>query len=241
MPERRPPDIVAHRGIHHALPENSREALWKALDDGFWVELDVHAAADGVPVVIHDDTLDRTTKGTGPIWAWSSAELTKMRLRGGGFVPTLADCLARPLGVQLGWVIEIKPAAAPELVDRVYELASMAGTFIIQSFDPENVRHARGLQHAPTALLVGDERELDTALNDQWERVNLFHRLATPLVVERLRANGAGVGVWTVNEEADVRRVIDLGVDLIISDHPWRVREMVYNLSPDEWRRREGR
>ena len=69
----------------------------------------------------------------------------------------------------------------------------------------------------------------------------IHQRLLTPSLVERLRGQCKVVGTRTVNEEADIRRVIDLGVDLIISDNPWRVREAVYYLSPDEWRQREGR
>jgi glycerophosphoryl diester phosphodiesterase len=241
MPQRQPPVIVAHRGIHHGLPENSREAIWKALADAFWVELDVHAAADGVPVVIHDDTLDRTTMATGPVWALSSAELKKTGLRGGGLVPTLEDCLAHKRDPQLGWVVEIKPPGAYELVRRTYDLLC-GGYFMIQSFDPDNVRYGEKLWECPTALLVGDQQELDAALaSGTWEQINVHHRLLTPALVERLRAQRAGVGAWTVNEEPDIRRVIDLGVDLIISDNPWRVREAVYYLSPDEWRAREGR
>src|SRR5262245_37066190 len=118
-----PARIVAHRGIHHGLPENSREAIWKALDDQLWVELDVHAAADGVPRVIHDETLDRTTNRTGPVWSFPSSELTRVGLRGGGLLPTLEDCLARKIDKKVGWLIEIKPPGAHELIRRVYEMA----------------------------------------------------------------------------------------------------------------------
>jgi len=232
-----PPTIVAHRGIHHALPENSREAIWKALDDGFWVELDVHASADGMPVVIHDETLNRTTTHAGPVWALPSPELQRVPLRGGGLLPTLEDCLARK---GEGWLVEIKPHGAHELIRRTYELLGDR-PFIIQSFDPDNVRYASKLWECPTALLVGNERELDAALAERWDRVNLHHRLLTPELVKRLTDQGAEVGAWTVNEEADIQRVIDLGVGTIISDNPWRVREKVYYLTPDEWRSREGR
>jgi glycerophosphoryl diester phosphodiesterase len=235
-----PPLIVAHRGIHHALPENSREALWKALDNSFWVECDVHAAGDGVPIVMHDETLDRTTEGSGPVWAFSSAELKQVRLRGGGLVPTLEDCLTHKMDRGLGWLVEIKPHGADELVRRTYDLLQ-GRPFVIQSFDPHNVRYASKLWECSTALLAGDEQELAAAFDGDWQQVNVNHRLLKPQVVQRLRDAGAGVGAWTVNEEPDIRRVIDLGVDLIISDNPWRVREAVYYLSPDEWRAREGR
>ena len=229
MPERRPPVIVAHRGIHHGLPENSREAIWKALDDTFWVELDVHAAADGVPVVIHDDTLDRTTNATGPVSARTSEELKRIGLRGGGLLPTLEDVMAREFDTRLGWVIEIKPPDARELVQRVYDLARRyASDFLIQSFDANNVRDAMQLPDCPTALLIGDERELRDGLLGDAPRLNLAHRLLTPQVIEDCHAEGVyQIGAWTVNEEPDIRRVIDLGVETIISDKPERVREIV--------------
>jgi glycerophosphoryl diester phosphodiesterase len=217
------PQIVAHRGIHHALPENSLEAIWKALDDSFWVELDVHAAADGVPVVIHDDALDRTTTRSGPVWSLTSSELKRVPLCGGGLLPTLEDCLARK---GAGWLVEIKPYGAHELIRRTRGLLGDR-PFIIQSFDPDNVRFAAKLRRCPAALLVGNDRELEVAVKSKWDRVNLHHRLLTAELIERLSETGAQVGAWTVNEEPDIRRVIELGVDTIISDEPWRVRQLV--------------
>jgi glycerophosphoryl diester phosphodiesterase len=240
-----PVRIVAHRGIHHGLPENSREAIWRALDDQFWVELDVHAAADGVPIVLHDDTLDRTTNATGPVWAKTSAELKRVGLRGGGLVPTLEDCLARKIDKQVGWLIEIKPPGARELVRRTFELAwDRLGYFVLQSFDLDNVRYAQELcrDEAPVSLLVGDQQELEAALAGDWYHVNVDHRLLTPDVMKRFWDKGAfDIGAWTVNEREDIQRVIDLGIGTIISDNPWRVREMVYYLTPDEWRNRLSR
>jgi glycerophosphoryl diester phosphodiesterase len=76
------PIIVAHRGLHHQFPENSVEAFRAAVEAGFgWVEFDVQAASDGTPVIIHDETLDRTTMGTGPVARRRGEELRHVRMR----------------------------------------------------------------------------------------------------------------------------------------------------------------
>jgi len=78
------PRIVAHRGFCKAHPENSLSAFRSAERIGCeWVECDVHSSADGVPVVIHDDTLDRTTSGSGPVAAKAFSDLSDLRLKFG--------------------------------------------------------------------------------------------------------------------------------------------------------------
>src|SRR6476661_5043820 len=80
----RAPTIVAHRGLHHDAPENSQAALVAALKAGFrWVECDVWDSLDGFPVVIHDESLERTTTGTGLVHQRRLDELRAMRLRNG--------------------------------------------------------------------------------------------------------------------------------------------------------------
>src|SRR5688572_8407861 len=101
-----PPTIVAHRGIHHAHPENSLAAFDEAIKAGFWVECDVHASRDGEPVIIHDETLDRTTEWRGRVDAFDVADLQHVRLRDSHqTLPKLADAL-RSGG---RWLVEVKP------------------------------------------------------------------------------------------------------------------------------------
>src|ERR1700675_773367 len=84
-----PPRVIGHRGAAGLAPENTLAGFRKAAEIGVgWVEVDVHLSADGVPVVIHDDTLDRTTSGTGPVAAKSAAALEALG------VPTLAATIA---------------------------------------------------------------------------------------------------------------------------------------------------
>jgi glycerophosphoryl diester phosphodiesterase len=228
------PRIVAHRGLHRVQPENSCEAFELALNEGFWVECDVQASAEGEAVVLHDATLDRTTSGRGECAAQPMAALAPLRLRDASGaltaarLPALGEALSKSRR-DAGWLIEIKPPDARALIERVIDLLSVRGCgWVIQSFRAENVIHARSCcDSAKTALLVDRQVDLDAALNERWVAVHMHHRLATAPVVQWLRERGASVGVWTVNEPADIRRILGLGVDTIISDEPQRVRDAI--------------
>ena len=231
--ERVRPKIVAHRGYCKTHPENSlsafRNAEWVGCD---WVECDVHAAADGTPVVIHDETLDRTTGGTGPVADRIISDLAHLRLRFNGHltgepIPTL-DRLLAALKPTTGILVELKPPNSPRLVrDVLRVLHAERRPWVLQSFDPANVLEVCARDPAaPAALLVEDEPMLRRALGERWRSVHADHTLLTPEVVQTLRSNRAGVGAWTVNEPADLRRVIGLGVDWLITDEPLLARDL---------------
>jgi glycerophosphoryl diester phosphodiesterase len=219
-----PPIIVAHRGLHRAHPENSLAAFELAINDGFWVECDVHASRDGIPVVIHDETLERTTQASGRVDALDARDLERVRLRGSDqTVPTLE----RALSGGGSWLVEVKPLAARDLVRHVVDLLvrDKSVRWIVQSFDADNVRQLWAYHPmAAGALLVEDPRVLERAIDQRWPAVHLSHELLTSDARDRLRGAGSSVGVWTVNDPPDVRRVLELGVEMIITDEPERAR-----------------
>ena len=93
------------------------------------------------------------------------------------------------------------------------------------SFHPSNLIHAWAIDSAISCVLLVETRaQLERAIRETWPEVYPSHELLTPQVRDRLRAAGSSIGVWTVNEPADIRRVLDLGVDMIITDEPHRVR-----------------
>jgi glycerophosphoryl diester phosphodiesterase len=231
--------IAAHRGGAILWPENSltafRHSLALPLEQ---IELDVHASAEGEPVVIHDPTLDRTTDGSGPVVARPLAALRGLRLRGTGgeAVPTLAEVLAllAPAGKALR--LEVKADAAgrpyPGLVPRclgLLDAAGMRGRCILMSFQPLSVAEAaRAGGLAGVALLVearpwrgrGVALAIAAARAAGATELGLPVGEPTPEDVAALRAAGLGLACWGANEAAGIRRALVLGLDAITTDDP---------------------
>jgi len=245
------PLIAAHRGGAALWPENSLLAFRNALALGVdLLELDVHLSADGEVVVLHDATLDRTTTGHGPVREATTATLASLRLRArDGHVtdepiPTLAQVLDLAAPTRVGVLPEIKVGADgrryPGIEEQVLALLGARGLLAratVQAFAPETIRRLREL--APgvrTMLLVGRarvERERVTpATAVQWTvdagatDLGIDHRLVDRGVVDAARKASVRLAVWTVNDETDMRRLIDLGVDAVMTDRPDLLRRL---------------
>jgi glycerophosphoryl diester phosphodiesterase len=229
--------VVAHRGLHAHSPENSREAIVAAWNGGIpWCECDVHASADGRAVVLHDDTLERTTVGRGPVRHKPWAELKETHLidRRGMASSSRLPGLVEIVGMmprQSRLLVEIKPPNAEPLVREVARILRGKGC-MIHSFDRANLFHARRIDPAiPLALLLEDRQLLNEALQDGWTALHVQHRMIDEGLVANLRRQGKRVGAWTVNEDHDIRRVLRAGVDMIISDVPERVQALQASLA----------
>lgn len=248
----RRPLVAAHRGGALLWPENSLLAYRQALALGVdLVETDVHLTADGEVVVVHDPTLDRTTTGRGPVRDVTAAALAALRLRGpdGGPtdepVPTLGQLLALLRPSRAGLLLEIKvgpdrrpyPGIEEAVLARLAEHGLTARTRIM-AFEPETLARLRTL--APEVALVwlvsrrtleASGRSLTEAV--QWAagaglaHLGIEHRLLDAGALAAARAAGISVAAWTVNDEASIRRVVDLGVDLVITDRPDLALEVV--------------
>jgi len=132
--------IYAHRGASAEQPENTLASFHRALDLGVQgIELDVHLSRDGVPVVIHDTTLDRTTDGHGEVAAFDIADLQRLDAGGGEAIPTLREVLELVSG-QTHVDIEVKAGCAADAVlDEVANHHDLAG--LMSSFDHDVLRY----------------------------------------------------------------------------------------------------
>jgi glycerophosphoryl diester phosphodiesterase len=246
------PLIVAHRGGALLWPENSLLAYRNALALGaHFLETDVHLTADDEIVVIHDPTLDRTTTGGGPVRAVSRAALADVRLKAADGtvtderIPTLAELLDVLAPSTARLLLEIKVDSTrqpyPGIEDKALALVKARGLLdrvVVMAFEDATVRRVRALEPGVrTTLLVGRGR-VDRARVPATEAVRwatdvgatdlgIDHRLVDAAVVTAARAAGLSVAAWTVNEEAAIRRVLDLGVDLVISDRPDLVKRLL--------------
>jgi glycerophosphoryl diester phosphodiesterase len=222
------PLVFAHRGGSKIGPENTIAAFDRGLSAGAdGLELDVHLSRDGIVVVHHDATLDRTARATGRLADRTAGELAALD------VPTLREVLARY--TDIGIIIELKeagPALAREVVDEVRR-AGAARRVCLGSFSRSALRAARAI--APDIATSGARFEVRMALYRSWFGIapgrvpyQAFQvpetsgstRVVSPRFVELAHKAGIAVQVWTVDEPEDIRRLLDWGADGIISDRP---------------------
>ncbi len=242
-PARRP--VIGHRGTRAHAPENTVESFRQAIALGVdAVEFDVHLSADGIPVVMHDPTVDRTTDGTGTLASRTVAQLKRLDAgarftpdggrsfpwRGRGLtVPTLAEALEATAGVPV--IIEMKTEAvarpALELLQRTGAAArALIGSFIDGALEPFRAAGlpvgaaSRALSRLYLPAVLGAQPR---SLPFDAMCIPRFHK-GLPLPVRRfariMRALGGTTHVWTVNDAAVARRLWGAGVNGMISDDP---------------------
>lgn len=230
------PVIIAHRGLHEVHPENSTLAFRAAVDaGGDWIEFDVQSTIDGHPVILHDDTLDRTTPLVGRVDRHRADELTHLRLRdhrnrpSDALVPVLMSRRLELANIDANFLVEIKPADSPRLVASTAQAMRLTKRpWMIQSFDRANLLHARRLNlGVDEVLLVGDADQLLAAIDEDWQALHVAQSLVTERLVQLLHDAGRQVGAWTVNDPIEIRRIIKLGVDRIITDQPVLARSLL--------------
>ncbi|GAB4469656.1 MAG: glycerophosphodiester phosphodiesterase [Anaerolineae bacterium] len=238
--------VFAHRGARQQAPENTLSAFLRAAELGAdGVELDVQLTADAVPVVIHDGTLSRTTDGSGRVaelpWAalreldagaWFRPEFAGTR------IPTLTEVF-ETLGGRLLINIELKDfslsARLASVVIETVHRHNMAGQVLFSSFNPLMLRHARrlapeipvGYLYAPDLPLPLAKGWLARPVIGRHEARHPHFSMVDQAYMAWARRSGYRVNVWTVNGAEDIRRMRDLGVDMIISDVPDHVRAIV--------------
>ncbi|GAA1721359.1 hypothetical protein GCM10009809_16280 [Isoptericola hypogeus] len=230
------PDTAAHRGYSAVNPENTLAAYAAAMKAGAeYVEIDVHTTADGVPVVMHDQTVDRTTDGVGDVALLDGATVAGLDA-GSWFspafvaepVPTFAQTLDLMDTGSSDMLLEIKGPETREQVHRVVDMIVEAGLddrMVIQSFDENVLRYAyERAPQIPLGLLRGT---LDADPVAKAEELHLTYynpsgtALATrPSVVRDLNDAGVGVFVWTIDSAADWATFTDLGVEGMITNRP---------------------
>jgi len=239
------PRAYAHRGWHTGDLdgyENTLAAFRRAVAEGFgYLELDVHASADGVAVVHHDGTLDRTTDGTGTLSGHTAAELAQVRVRGREPIPPLAEVLEELPETRV--TIELKSAAAVAPTLAAVAAAQAWDRVCIGGFEQAWVDAARrdGGERLCTSMAKRDILALRARawLRDAvgWPplRGDVAHvpvsagpiRVVDASLLRTAHAHDREVHVWTIDAPEQMRRLLDLGVDGLLSDRPDLLRDVL--------------
>ncbi len=253
------PTAIGHRGAAGEAPENTLTSFARALETGAAIlESDVHLTRDGVPVLIHDDSVDRISDGSGRVADQSLEELRRLDagyrfspdggrshpFRSRGLrIPTLEEAFDAFPGARFN--LELKEAT-PGLVQGAAECVIAAGRealTLLTAAEPETMAALRrhlAERRAEVAVGASEADVVDfvrsalageapppgpMALQVPAEFAG--RPLVTPAFVAHAHGHGLVVHVWTVNEPAEMTRLLDLGVDGIVTDHPGRLASLI--------------
>ena len=223
------PLVISHAACGGHAPENTLAGIRKAIELGAdAIEIDVQASADGVAILMHDLTVDRTTNGTGAVSNLMLAGLQALDA-GGEPVPTLAEVLDLTKGKVL-LVMEIKQPGIEDHISRVVRDANARSDVMAWSFLPPALAGMRQADPGiPGALLVAGPslpqwpKMRHIALKTGLQGVSVFCDGLTPAIAEDCRRSGLALYSWTADRPDQIKALLALGVDGICSNLPDRV------------------
>ena len=222
----------AHRGGALEYPENSRESFSAVRDLGYrFIEIDVQATLDGHVVVFHDDTLERTTDGHGTVADQRFADLKGVRLASGEPMLTLDEALENHPDMRFN--IDIKTDHALEPTLTLLKAMRVLDRVCVASFSDNRLRRARAVLGRDVCLSSGP-RSVAALRFASWHvpvptpdvacaqipSAQYGVPLATAGFIRHCNRKGIAVHVWTIDEAAEMRRLIRLGVNGIVTDRP---------------------
>ena len=236
---------IAHRGANQVAPENTLRAFREALNrsaDG--IELDVRLSADGVPVVIHDPTVDATTDGSGVVANMTFAQLRTLDAGGwfdpafkGERIPSLDEVLdafggRTLLNLELKGTQVLDNDLVPATVD-LLEGHELQQEVLVSCFNPYLLRQVRRLApRVPLALLYTNTplpllRLANLLLGEQPTAIHPHHTIVDERLVAHAHELGVRVNVWTVDDPERMRTLAERCVDGIITNKPKQLRRIL--------------
>ena len=239
------PLIIAHRGDSANAPENTLAAFRLAYENGAdGIELDVMLSADRQLVVIHDDTLDRTSNGHGKVGEMPLTALRELDA-GAWFIPKfkgepipLLDEVFTELGGKFLINVELKNYKTPkdqlpELVVTLVKKHALSDSVLLSSFNARNLLRAKSLAPEIRTGLLTMPGLLGLPMRGFLGRrygaddLHLYYRDVSAKMVQTRHQMGQKVNVWTVDAPNDLRRMQSCGVDMIICNDPAHARQIL--------------
>jgi glycerophosphoryl diester phosphodiesterase len=233
------PIPFAHRGGALEVPENTMPAFQYAVDLGYrYVETDVHATADGVLMAFHDHRLDRVTDRSGRIDELSYDEVSKARVHGTDPIPRLADLLTAWPALRVN--IDPKHDTAVEPLVRTLREHRAVDRVCVGAFSDERLEHLRAELGAELCTSLGPKGVVQLR-RASWRMGRAPSGVPSAQVpvrqgplpitdrrfVDTAHANGIAVHVWTIDDEAEMNRLFDLGVDGLMTDRPSLLKKVL--------------
>jgi len=241
---------IAHRGASGTFPENTLSAFRAAIDAGAdMCELDVQLTSDGAVVVIHDETVERTTDGKGEVAELTLEEIKRLdagskfkakNLTPNPFpsgkgdqslerIPTLDEVFAVTSG-KCGLNIELKAGGVEHQVAQIMQARNAFSDSIVSSFDWEYLKKIQQLHFNIRVGLLAEEKPVDLMMNAVAMRAHAINPrwdMVTADLCKAAHERGLKVYTWTVDADARMRALIECGVDGIMTNFPERLRTVI--------------
>ena len=217
---------IGHRGAAGHAPENTLAAIQKGIALGVdFVEIDLRRTADGVLVVLHDETVNRTTNGKGRVDHLSLQEVKKFNAGNGEHIPTLKEVLKVAAG-EAGLMLELKVKGMAQQTVEVVREAGFRDPLIYASFLHDELQHVRTVEpEASLMVLFGglSRASVARAIKYGSSYVGLRHDKTTRVLVDSFHRAGLLVFVYTADAPSDIQHALSLDVDGVISNFPERI------------------
>jgi len=239
----KPPLVIGHRGNSGVAPANTIESICQAIALGVdMIELDVMLTRDGVPILIHNDTLDETTNGKGPVSAMDYDQIRKLDAGSwkdakyaGEKIPTLMEALDFAKG-KVCLSLDLKDQSAiPKMVKDIQNTDMVDDVVICGCCEPE-AKAIWELNANLTVVLNADSRldqlakkedktefineYISRACKERFSALNVSYKFVSDELIYRAHLRALPVWTWTVDKEEDMKRLAEMGVDAIYSNYP---------------------
>lgn len=235
---------LAHRGASAQFPENTLLAFRKAIEQGIdMLELDVHSTADAHLVVIHDRTLERTTNGQGFVNELTLQEIRQLDAGQGEKVPLFDEVieLARETGIRM--CVEIKgivgeeELALPEAIVHALEARGFLAQTVLTSFSPRALLRAKSTNMEASTMLDPSPQDgsltprqiCAQALRAGANGICYDFQLLTPAILRECQLTGLALWAWQPDEPDDLRQLLKLGVQGIMTNRPDVLNEVIHD------------
>ncbi|NVM34104.1 MAG: glycerophosphodiester phosphodiesterase [Candidatus Lokiarchaeota archaeon] len=231
--------IFAHRGASNLTPENTLKAFKKAIElNADYIEFDVHRSKDGEIVIIHDANTFRTTGHFGLIKNMTLEELKELDCGDGERIPTLRE-LIKLAKNKIGLNCEVKARGLAEQIVNIINEEEMIESTIISSFKHDVLMRIQkldpriklaSLEPSRTGWIkswLSRKKLIKVAINNKLYAINPFFRLVNENFIDKAHNNNLKIFPWTVNSDSAIKKLINNGVDGIITNDVERVRELL--------------
>ncbi|MEM1484448.1 glycerophosphodiester phosphodiesterase [Oscillospiraceae bacterium PP1C4] len=236
-----------HRGFSGKYPENTMLAFTKAIEAGCeGIEFDVHFTKDKELVIIHDELLNRTTNGSGLVCSYTLAELKGLDASAGfggmygkNEIPTLTEYFELVKNKNIITNIELKTGIIPyegieaAVIEKIQEY-NLVDRIIISSFNHYSVMRAKEICPRIKCGFLEGSWIVDAAAYTKAHGIECYHPLLYILnkeIMEEMRLAGLEVNTWTVNSDEEMMRMIDFGVDAVMTNYPDKFASIRENLN----------